>query len=206
MLPSGSKLPFASFQSRVNAWVLETFGRDITRHDRDPSQGLSEDSRFMEEAIELFQALGNTPEHLWRLARDVFAKQAGDPAQELGGVQTTLAALASAHRLDMVAAREEELARMWTACEAIRVKAAAKPRYGAVTIDHEPVRRFENNWEPTVAQLHSACYNMRHDFGLLPKEEQALILSEARSWLVAWLKELPETPQLRRPPVSSPKA
>jgi hypothetical protein len=209
-LGSGKSLPIASFQTRVTAWVLETFGKNIANRDRGGSSGLSEDARFMEEALELFQALGNTPEHLWHLAQDVYAKPPGDPRQELGGVQTTLAALSSAHGLDMVEAREAELARMWTDCDAIRAKSAGKPKYGSQ--DEQPRRRHspENNWKPTFAQIESACYSYRHDFGLLPKEEQDRVRASARYWLEAWLKEIPSTPVLRQPPVAandvSPKA
>jgi hypothetical protein len=199
----GKHLPIASFQTRVTAWVLETFGKDIANHDRDGRSGLSEDARFMEEALELFQALGNTPEHLWLLAQDVYAKPAGDPCQELGGVQTTLAALASAHGFDMVEAREVELARMWTQCAAIRAKSAGKPMYESP--GNQPRRRgnLENNWKPSVEQIESACYNYRHDFGLLSKEEQDQVRLSARYWLEAWLKEMPSTPVLRQPPVAA---
>jgi hypothetical protein len=206
----GKHLPIASFQTRVTAWVLETFGKDIANNDRDGRSGLSEDARFMEEALELFQALGNTPEHLWLLAQDVYDKAAGDPYQELGGVQTTLAALASAHGLNLVEARETELARMWTQCEAIRAKSDSKPRHASPVNQQRRRATPENNWKPTVAEIESACYSYRHDFGLLPKDEQDRVRASARYWLEAWLKEIPSTPVLRQPPVAandvSPKA
>jgi hypothetical protein len=44
-------------------------------------------------------------------------------------------------------------------------------------------------WEPTEAQVRSACLSYRHDFGLLTVAEAAIVKSEAREWLRAWQKE-----------------
>lgn len=44
-------------------------------------------------------------------------------------------------------------------------------------------------FEPTDAQVRSACLSYRHDFGLLSVAEAAALKIEAREWLRAWLKE-----------------
>jgi hypothetical protein len=194
-LGAGSmSLYLAPFQTRVAAWVFETFGDDL-RHNK-PTR----DHRFMEEAIELYQALGHPIDRLWQVACDVYAKEPGDPKQELGGVQTTLAALSEGHGLDMVEARETELARMWTKVEAIRAKAASKSKY----VTPQGPQFKENNWEPTAAQIDSACYSFTHDFGLLDADKQAAIRFAAREWLRAWMRELPSTPALRKPNDTAP--
>ncbi len=195
-LGASKRLPLSSFQSRVRAWVIETFGKDFADNKRE------RDDRFMEEAIELYQALGNPVDHLWTLAQYVYSREAGDPRQELGGVQTTLAALSEAHGLDMVDARETELARIWTKVEAIRAKAATKPKNSPLPGHYSGQTSAANNWKPTAAELDSACYSYRHDFGLLSKDEQDRVRATARYWLEAWLKEMPQTPALRMPPAS----
>jgi hypothetical protein len=56
----------------------------------------------------------------------------GELKQEVGGAMVTLAALCLAMRIDMYAAAEAELARIWTKVEAIRIKQANKPKYPAL--------------------------------------------------------------------------
>lgn len=63
------------------------------------------------------------------VANSVADAAVGEPAQEVGGVMVTLAALCLANGLDMHAAGETELARIWTKVEAIRAKQAAKPKH-----------------------------------------------------------------------------
>lgn len=42
------------------------------------------------------------------------------------------------------------------------------------------------------ATVRSVCLTYRHDFGLLPREEQASCMFRAREWLRSWLKSAPE--------------
>ena len=78
--------------------------------------------RFLEESIELSQALGCSEEDAVRLVRYVFSRPVGDPAQEVGGVMLTTAALCSAHNLDMEKSAEDELLRVWENIDKIRSK------------------------------------------------------------------------------------
>jgi hypothetical protein len=110
-----------AFQARVKPWMLECFGETISRDRQERNH------RFLEEALELVQACGCTPGEAHQLIEYVYGRPAGDPVQEVGGVMVTLAALCLAHGMDMHAAGETELARIWTKVEQIRAKQAAKP-------------------------------------------------------------------------------
>lgn len=82
---------------------------------------------FLEEALELVQARGMRREEAHALVDYAFDRPAGDPFQEVGGVLLTLAPLCTAAGIDMSAAGEAELARVWTKIDKIRAKQAAKP-------------------------------------------------------------------------------
>jgi len=111
------------FQSRVNPWLMACFGAMIAG-DRE-----ERNHRFLEEALELVQATGCHQSEAHQLVDYVYGRDIGEPAQEVGGVMVTLAALCLANGLDMDAAAETELARIWTKVEAIRAKQAAKPKH-----------------------------------------------------------------------------
>lgn len=119
------------FQSRVRSWVKACFGEAIA------DDGTERNHRFLEEALELVQALGCTEGEAQQLVKYVYGRPEGEPEQELGGVMVTLAALAAAWRLDMRGAGEKELARVWTKLEQIRAKQAAKPKHSPLpqTVD-----------------------------------------------------------------------
>ena len=112
-----------TFQDGVASWMLACFGAQIA------ADGVERNHRFLEEALELVQSLGCTHEEALRLVAYVYSRPIGEPAQEVGGVMVTLAALCSAHGLDMVAAGGAELERVWTKIEQIRAKQAAKPKH-----------------------------------------------------------------------------
>ncbi|MCS4089571.1 hypothetical protein [Rhizobium sp. BK176] len=189
--------PPASFQARVRPWLVAAFTEDFDTEEH------AREARFIEEAIELFQAKGRSFEELISVAKYVYSRPAGEVRQEVGGVMTTLAALCIVSKLDMHEAGEAELARIWTKVDAIREKQANKPRHsplpGATPGEFIP----ENNWQPTEAQINSACMSYRHDFGLLEGEEREMVRSQARWWLQAWMRELPKTPALRE--IKAPK-
>lgn len=113
-----------SFQSRVQPWLMECFGEMIAG-DRE-----ERNHRFLEESLELVQALGATADDAHQLVDYVFGRPVGEPYQEVGGVMVTLAALCLANDLDMHQNAETELARIWTKVEAIRAKQAKKPQFG----------------------------------------------------------------------------
>lgn len=111
------------FQQRVQPWMLACFGEMIAG-DRE-----ERNHRFLEEALELVQSTGCTASEAHQLVDYVYGRSVGEPAQEVGGVMVTLAALCLANGLDMHAAAETELARIWTKVEQIRAKQAAKPKH-----------------------------------------------------------------------------
>lgn len=111
------------FQQRVQPWLMACFGEMIAG-DRE-----ERNHRFLEEALELVQACGCTASEAHQLVDYVHGRDIGEPAQEVGGVMVTLAALCLANGLDMHANGETELTRIWTKVEAIRAKQAAKPKH-----------------------------------------------------------------------------
>lgn len=127
------------FQKRVVNWLMECFSMEVCR------DGTERNHRFLEESLELVQSLGCTASEAHQLVDYVFGRPVGEPDQELGGVQVTLAALCFPHDLDMDAARERELARVWTKIDKIRAKQAAKPKHSPlpehVPADAQPVAK-----------------------------------------------------------------
>ncbi|WP_415279264.1 hypothetical protein [Brucella sp. BZ] len=121
-----------SFQGRVKPWMLACFGEEIS------NDKLERCDRFIEEALELVQAIGYSPDRAHALVDYVFNREIGEPHQEVGGVMVTLAALCLAAGLDMAQAGEDELARIWTKVEKIRAKQAAKPTGSALPIPSAP--------------------------------------------------------------------
>ena len=112
-----------TFQRRVVAWLMECFPMEVCRDKAERNH------RFLEESLELVQALGCTRAEAHELVDYVFNRPAGDPYQELGGVMVTTAALCWPNQLDMDGAAETELARIWTKIDLIRQKQAAKPKH-----------------------------------------------------------------------------
>lgn len=127
--PAAASDPTAPFQQRVHPWLLACFG-ELIAGDRE-----ERNHRFLEESLELVQSTGCTASEAHQLVNYVFGRPVGEPAQEVGGVMVTLAALCLANGLDMHDAGEVELARIWTNVEAIRAKQAAKPK-------HSPLPEF----------------------------------------------------------------
>lgn len=112
-----------SYQHRVHDWCKACFG------DGDENDPGIRSHRFLEEALELGQALGCTEQEASRLLRYVYGRPVGDPDQEVGGVMVTLAALCHANKLDIADAGERELKRVWDTMDRVRTKQASKPRF-----------------------------------------------------------------------------
>lgn len=121
-----------SFQDRVQPWMMACFGPEIS------GDKLERGDRLLEEVLELLQSVGYPRERIASLSSYVWSRPKGEPAQEVGGSMVTLAAFCLAHDLDMHAAGETELARIWTKVEAIRAKQAAKPTGSALPVAVEP--------------------------------------------------------------------
>ena len=129
-----------SFQSRVHPWLMACFGEMIAG-DRE-----ERNHRFLEEALELVQACGCNASEAHQLVDYVYGRPIGEPAQEVGGVMVTLAALCLANDLDMHGAAETELARIWTKVEAIRAKQAAKPKHSPLPMVSDRAAEREGAW------------------------------------------------------------
>jgi hypothetical protein len=112
-----------SFQTRVRRWVVACFGIPIADDRQERNH------RFLEEALELVQALRCTREEAHQLVDYVFDRPVGDIPKEVGGTMVTLAALCAANGLDMETLGWDELERVWTRVEAIRAKQKAKPQF-----------------------------------------------------------------------------
>lgn len=112
------------YQDRVHSFMLACFGEAIA------ADGVERNHRFLEESLELVQALGCTASEAHQLVDYVFGRPIGEPHQEAGGVAVTFAALCNAHKIDMDIAGETELTRCWSKIDNIRAKQAAKPKHG----------------------------------------------------------------------------
>lgn len=112
-----------TFQRRVRDWMIDCFGLKIS------ADTMERNHRFLEESLELVQALGCTASEAHQLVDYVFGRPVGQTKQEIGGVMVTLAALCEAAGYDMEACGEIELIRVWEKIDAIRKKQAAKPKH-----------------------------------------------------------------------------
>lgn len=119
----GQDVETATLQTRVQPWLMTCFGPEIA------GDRTERNHRFLEEALELVQALGATAGEAHQLVEYVYGRAAGEPSQEVGGVMITLAALCLANDLDMHANAETELARINQPeiVERIREKQKRKP-------------------------------------------------------------------------------
>lgn len=117
-----------TFQDRVQPWMMACFGAEIS------GDKVERGDRLLEEVLELLQSGGYDPARVGALRDYVWSRPGGEPAQEVGGVEVTLAAYCLAFGLDMHAAGEAELARIWTKVDKIRAKQAAKPVGSALPV------------------------------------------------------------------------
>jgi hypothetical protein len=112
-----------SYQARVGQWTHTCFGEE------DATNPVMRIHRFIEEALELGQALHCSRTEVLQLVEYVYGRPIGDPSQEVGGVMVTLAALCHAKLMDMLDAGERELTRVWANMDRIRAKHASAPRF-----------------------------------------------------------------------------
>lgn len=115
--------PAIGFQWRVHRWMLDCFGARIS------SDPVERNHRFLEESLELVQALGCSKAEALQLVEYVYGRPKGEPVQEVGGVMVTLAALCHANGMSMDVCAEEELVRICGKIEEIRAKQAQKPKF-----------------------------------------------------------------------------
>lgn len=92
-------------QIKILAWVRGAFGT-ANAHPRERAK------RLLEEAIELAQALGVPRDEITTLANYTYARPAGEPTQEIGGIGTCLLAVAESIQADADAEELRELTRV----------------------------------------------------------------------------------------------
>lgn len=116
------------YQKRAWAWCVEAFGTGLT------CDRLERVHRFLEEALELSQALGCNRREAAELVDYVFNRDKGEPGQEVGGTMLTLAILCQHSGIAMDVEAERELARVNTpeVLAKCRAKNATKPRNSAL--------------------------------------------------------------------------
>jgi len=124
-----------SFQDRVQPWMIECFGTEIS------DDKLERSDRAVEEMLELSQAVCamigvDFAPRAHALVDYVAGRPVGEVGQEVGGVMVTLAALCLAVGENMHAAGEAELARISQRhiIQKIRAKQAAKPTGSALPV------------------------------------------------------------------------
>jgi hypothetical protein len=93
---------------QVRAWVREAFGPVLAAPEAPRERGL----RFVEEAIELAQALGVTAQEVAALTQRVYEKPADSVAKEVPQVFICLLAVVGAYGQDLVALVNNEWARI----------------------------------------------------------------------------------------------
>lgn len=113
-----------SLQQRTFMWAKKCFGIEHTMDKRERAY------RFLEESLELVQALDISKEDVTLLVEYVFDRPKGEIHQEIGGVLVTLNVLVNAiTNLSIVDLGELELQRCWENIEKIRQKQLAKRQY-----------------------------------------------------------------------------
>lgn len=122
-----------NFQQRVAPWMTQCFGDEIS------SNIVERNHRFLEESLELVQAMGCTKDEAYQLVDYTFSRPVGDRQQEVGGVMVTLAALCLADNMNMHELGQRELDRIWTKIPEIRKKQAAKPAHSPLPQPSPPI-------------------------------------------------------------------
>jgi hypothetical protein len=142
------------FQRRVVDWMMETFSMEVCRNTTERNH------RFLEESLELVQAMGCTASEAHQLVDYVFGRPVGDPAQEVGGVLVTLAALCSAADLSMRDCGEDELGRCWENIDRIRAKQAEKPKHSPLpTLTDDGAKRLQAGLTHYLRERHLRWLN-----------------------------------------------
>ncbi len=130
-----------SFQYRVSRWMQACFGPEIANDKKERIY------RFIEEALELAQAMDVTPEEINQLIKYTYDRPKGEVEQEIGGVCVTLNALANALNgreasapVSIEYCQEREIERCWQNIDKIREKHKKKPKNSP--LPEMPVQAF----------------------------------------------------------------
>lgn len=120
-----------AFQDHVVRWMEATFSAEISQNTAERNH------RFLEEALELVQAMGCASTEAHMLVDFVFNRPTGERDQEVGGVMVTLAALCAAAGTEVHRCATVELERCWREMDSIRAKQAGKPPSSAPFLGEE---------------------------------------------------------------------
>lgn len=107
-------------------WAKYCFGEDLVNAKMERAY------RFLEEALELGQACEVTREEAIQLVEYVYSRPVGEIPQEIGGTITTLSVLTDVYGEDLEKCSEDELNRVWTLIDKIRMKNQAKQKNSAL--------------------------------------------------------------------------
>lgn len=106
----------SEFQSESMQWYSECFG------DRISDFKIERTHRFIEESLELAQAVGCSKRDVLKIVDYVYARDRGGLNEEAGGSLLTLSLLCSALGIDMEDAGWKELDKVWKLIAKIRRK------------------------------------------------------------------------------------
>lgn len=122
-------------QEQMRDWVVRCWGEGAV-------SVVERVERFFEEAAELAQAEGIDPYRLQEIIGHVYQKDAGQPAQEVGGIGTTLLAYCAAKGISADECERRELSRiLGKTADHFRARHAAKVQSGLaqpLTPEHQP--------------------------------------------------------------------
>lgn len=110
------------FVKQVGDWISSCFGETLAKDKKERTL------RFLEESLELCQALGMEESVAHEMVKYVFSRPAGDMRQEAGGVMITLAGLARATKINLDEVGTDEYIRCMTNTNKIREKHNQKPK------------------------------------------------------------------------------
>lgn len=112
-----------SLQSRIHAWAVKCFGEDVVNNKTERAH------RFIEESLELVQAVGVSRAECEQVLDYVYSRPVGDVKQEIGGTIITLSVLCSIFDVALDEQAETELERIWEKIDKIREKQLNKPKF-----------------------------------------------------------------------------
>jgi hypothetical protein len=91
------------YQFKIAEWISRCFGKEVFYDHEERGR------RFIEEAVELNQAIGVSKEDILRIVDHVYSRPVGDVFQEIGGVGITLLGLCQSVGYNFEAATQTEL-------------------------------------------------------------------------------------------------
>lgn len=135
---------------RAHAWASYVYGADMTGHRAERA------ARIVEEALELAQAEGLTPEIAHRLVGRVYSRPVGEPHLEAGGLGVCLLVYGKTAGIDVVESIRQEVSRIEglsatpEGLDELRRKCAAKVSAGVTA------------WVPTIEAKPSEVVEVDH--------------------------------------------